>query len=296
LTARGVIAEMGYVALRTRDLAASVTTATSLLGLSELHSGAGTVLLSATSDQPEMVYTQSDTDGVEHLGLVAADGDELAAIRAKVDEGGWQIVDESPIADHVRDGFAFVGPEGYTWHIYTRATPAEVRLGSFGPDRYGHINIKVSDTIGMRDFLHRTFDFRVSDQIGDDVGFFMRCNPDHHGIAIIKSPVAGLHHHAWQTQSIADLGRLGDRHFSLGRRLIWGPVRHGPGHNMAAYYAEPNGTVVELYPALEQIWDEHRPPIEWDPEDRTWFNRWGVYNGEDFRSHGARPLGFREGR
>ena len=78
--------------------------------------------------------------------------------------------------------------------------------------------------------------------------------------------------------------------FAKGRRLIWGPVRHGAGHNIAAYYVEPNGTVVELYTDLEQIHDVDRPPIEWDQDDRTWFNRWGVYNGEDFRLHGAFPI------
>lgn len=277
MTAQGVIAEMGYLAIRTRDLKASVFTATSLLGLSELHSGGGNVLLSATSDQPEMVYTQSDTDGVEHLGLVAANGDELAAIRSKVVEDGWQVVDESPIASHITDGFVFVGPEGYTWHVYTRDSPTESRTAAFGPDRYGHINIKVTNTTGMRDFLHRTFDFRVSDQIGEDVGFFMRCNSDHHGIAIIKSSVAGLHHHAWQTQSIADLGRLGDRVRKSGSRLLWGPVRHGAGHNIAAYYLEPTGNVVEMYTDLELIWDKGRAAVRWDADDLLWINQWDGY-------------------
>ncbi|MCW2747090.1 MAG: hypothetical protein JWP10_232, partial [Nocardioidaceae bacterium] len=58
---------------------------------------------------------------------------------------------------------------------------------------------------------------------------------------------------------------------------------------IAAYYVEPSGVVVELYTDLEQIYDDLRPPIVWSEDDRTWFNRWGVYRGEDFRSHGLFP-------
>lgn len=289
MTALGVISEMGYVALRTRDLRASVTTATTLLGLGELHSERGTVLLSAHSDHPEMIYTESDRDGTDHIGLVAANAAELAAIRDKVERGGWRFLEESPIDAHVTDGFAFVGPEGYTWHIYTRQAPQEVRTGSFSPDRYGHININVTDTIAMRDFLHDTFDFRVSDQIGEDIGFFMRCNPDHHGIAVMKSTVAGLHHHAWQTQSIADLGRLGDRVRRAGSRLLWGPVRHGAGHNIAAYYVEPTGNVVELYTDLELIWDKDRPAVRWEGDDLLWINQWDGYVPERMPHFGLAP-------
>lgn len=59
---------------------------------------------------------------------------------------------------------------------------------------------------------------------------------------------------------------------------------------MAVYSVEPNGTVVELYTDLEHIHEVDRPPVEWDQDDRTWFYRWGAYNGEDFRFHGAFPI------
>lgn len=286
----GSVSEMGYVALRTRDVRASVKTATELLGLAELGTSGGDVLLSAHSSHPELVYTQSDTDGVDHFGLVAASAEELAAIREKVARGGWSLIADEPIADHASDGFAFVGPEGFAWHVYTQAAAAEERTGTFGPDRYGHINIRATDTIGMRDFLADTFDFRVSDQIGDDVGFFMRCNPDHHGIAIVKSHEAALHHHAWQTQSIADLGRLGDRVRRAGSRLLWGPVRHGAGHNIAAYYVEPAGNVVELYTDLELIWDKEREAVRWEADDLFWINQWDGYVPPEVPSLGVPPV------
>ena len=46
---------------------------------------------------------------------------------------------------------------------------------------------------------------------------------------------------------------------------------------------------MRLLADLEQIYDDARPPIRWEAEDTRWFNRWGTYNGKDFRSHGIFP-------
>lgn len=289
--ALGEISEMGYIAMRTRDFDTSVEIATEVLGLKSTAVDNKRAYLAASNKHHELVYINSDEDGIDHIGLKVENEESLQVVRAKLRQAGYVIHTDLPLEAAIDHGFAFTGPEGYVFHIFADMQHAPHQRLSYGPDRYGHINIHPQDPTRMKDFFVDLLGFKVSDIVGTDFAYFLRCNVDHHGIALIKGK-GTLHHHAWQTQGIADLGRLGDRLFSLGRRLIWGPIRHGAGHNMAAYYVEPNGTVVELYTDLEQIWDEHRPPVEWDPEDRTWFNRWGVYRGEEFRSHGARPLEF----
>lgn len=285
---RPVISEMGYIALRTKELDESIEMATEVLGLRVTRRTDERAYLAAVDKHHELVYVAGDTDGVEALGLVAPTPEALAEVRRRVDDRGYRVLDDPSFNVGVDEGFAFVGPEGWTFHIYRGMQRHEHGCSEWGPDRYGHVNIHPRDVVAFKDFLVDVLDFKLSDIIGDDFAFFLRCNPDHHGFALI-SGAGWLHHHAWQTQSIADLGRLGDRLFRLGKRLIWGPVRHGAGHNIAAYYVEPNGTVVELYTDLEQIYDELRPPVVWDGESR-WFNNWGVYNGEDFRQHGAFPV------
>lgn len=287
----GAISEMGYIAMRTKDYESSVEIATDVLGLKTTSFDANRAFLAASNRHHELVYINAEDDGIDHIGLKVENEESLRVLRARLHNAGFVILSDMPLEQGTQSGFVFEGPEGYVFHIYAAMEQADHQRLSYGPDRYGHINIHPQDPTRMKDFFTEMLGFKVSDIIGDDFAYFLRCNVDHHGIALIKGR-GTLHHHAWQTQSIADLGRLGDRLFSLGRRLIWGPVRHGAGHNMAAYYVEPNGTVVELYSDLEQIWDEHRPPIEWSQDDRTWFNRWGIYNGEDFRSHGAAPLSF----
>jgi len=285
----GVISEMGYVSLRTRDLTASVKTAAETLGLNSMRNTGAKAYLSAAAIQHELVYTKGDTDGVDHFGLVAPNEAELQAIREKVARGGWRIVSENPIEDHIERGFAFVGPEGFTWHVYLGMQRADQRLGGYGPDRFGHINVQVQDTVAMKDFLIDVFDFRVSDRIGVDAGFFLRCNTDHHGIAVVKGD-GRLHHHAWQTHSILDLARLGDRLARAGSRLLWGPVRHGAGHNIAAYFVEPTGAIIELYTDLEQIFDKERPELVWDENDSYWINQWDGLRPPNIREFGVHPV------
>ena len=38
--------------------------------------------------------------------------------------------------------------------------------------------------------------------------------------------------------------------------IIWGPLRHGPGHNVSIYHRNPDGQVVEFYAELDQLLDE----------------------------------------
>jgi catechol 2,3-dioxygenase-like lactoylglutathione lyase family enzyme/predicted enzyme related to lactoylglutathione lyase len=291
----GLISEMGYVALQTSQIAESVSVATGILGLHETRATGGRTYLAASSTaHHELIYVESDSDGVDHLGLVAASAEALREIYRRVQAANFTIVSSDVLVEGIAEGFAFVGPEGFVFSIYRgMSATRHVATPNFGPDRYGHVNLHPVNIGRMKDFLVNILDFRVSDVIGDDYAYFLRCNPDHHGIALI--PGRGtLHHHAWQTQSIADLGKLADRLDAVGRRLIWGPVRHGAGHNIAAYFVEPTGAVIELYTDLEQIYDADRPPITWDGDDGRWFNRWGTYNGQDFRSHGLLPTMARE--
>lgn len=270
----GSISEIGYVSLATKDLRASIVNAEKILGLTPVEVTNTKAYFGSGTGTRDLVYTASDVDGADHFGLIAPNLDELQAIRAKVDRAGYRVVAEQPYEDYIETGFAFVGPEGFTFHVHLGPTRWDIRTGGFGPDRLGHFTVRAQDTIAFVKFLVDIFDFRVSDRIGVDQGFFLRCNPDHHGIALIKSEWTGLHHHAWETQGIADLGRLGDRLARAGSRLIWGPVRHGAGHNIAAYYQEPNGSVIELYTDLERIYDKEREEFVWDADDQYWINQW----------------------
>lgn len=290
MTGTGLISSLGYVSMRTTDLDAVIRNATDILGLQEVETTRQKSFLSAQAHHHEIVYTRSDENSVDHIGLVAQTRQALEQIRENVARGGYRIISEQPIEDHIDEGFAVVGPEGFTWQVYLeRSAYSMVKLGGFGPDRFGHVNVQVVDALAMRDFLVDVFGFRVSDQIGDDAAFFLRCNNDHHGVAVFKSTRAAMHHHAWQTQSIVDLGRLGDRLARTGSRLAWGPVRHGAGDNIAVYYVEPTGAVIELYTDLELIFDPERQIRRWREDDLYWINQWDGQVPDGILDHGVPP-------
>ncbi|MEN3280646.1 MAG: hypothetical protein V7607_1786 [Solirubrobacteraceae bacterium] len=118
-------------------------------------------------------------------------------------------------------------------------------------------------------------EFRLSDTIGPSVLVFMRCNTDHHGIGLQRGPT-GMNHYAWNVESLATLGALGDVLARNDGRFIWGPGRHGAGANIFTYHVDPAGMVVEYYADLYQVWDERSyVPGQWSLEDHRGQNLWG---------------------
>lgn len=285
----GVISEIGYVAMQAKDLETSLSHSRDILGLVETgRSGNAVFLGSRARTHHELVYLDSPVDALGHIGLVARNAKALATALERVQAEGMRILTRTPLHPGVSDGFSFAGPEGFIFEIYTGMESASLTPLSYGPDRFGHVNLHPQNLRSMLDFFVRVLDFKVSDVIGDDFAYFLRCNPEHHGVALVKGR-GWMHHHAWQMQSIAELGKAGDRLFEAGGELLMGPVRHGAGHNIAVYYVEPTGAVVELYTDMEFIFDEDRPPIVWEADDRRWATRWATYDFTEFRSHGIYP-------
>ena len=89
-----------------------------------------------------------------------------------------------------------------------------------------------------------------------------------------------MHHMAFEVKDTSQLASACDL---LGRKnleIVWGPVRHGPGHNIAVYHRNPDDQMVEFFTDLDRMYDEEggyfeprpwhkdRPqkPKTWDPK------------------------------
>ena len=60
-----------------------------------------------------------------------------------------------------------------------------------------------------------------------------------------------------------------------GTGVLWGPVRHGAGENIAVYHRDPSGAVVEHYTDMERIYDDGRARSgRWAADDPRWLSRW----------------------
>jgi hypothetical protein len=83
----------------------------------------------------------------------------------------------------------------------------------------------------------------------------MRCGFEHHAINFARGADARLHHMAFELRD-AYMQQACD---PFGRRkilLLWGPVRYGPGHNIATYHRNPDGYLIELFYDMDRMVDE----------------------------------------
>jgi catechol 2,3-dioxygenase len=284
-----VIAAVGHVAITVCDLEAALWTATEIMGLRESERRDGWVYLTHGAPHHAIQYRAGETNTVDHIGLQAADAKALVEIRSRLEREGIPLLSQRPLDPMLHDGFAFALPEGFVLEVYTGMPQGEPAYAATGvrPLRFGHVNIVVREPQPIIDLLQRVLDFRVSDVVAG--GAFLRCNVDHHGIAVLPGPGL-LHHHAWEVSGIADLGRLGDRLDEVGQHLEWGPLRHGAGRNVAAYFIEPPGTIVEYYCDMERIYDEDgHEPVAWSMEGQRWYSLWSPGLPEGFGDLGVPP-------
>ena len=283
-----VISAVGHVALRVRDLDAATEQATSVMGLRVVRRTEREVDLTEGAPRHSIQFIRSDVDALDHVGLEAADRAALAEIRGRLERDGVALLAERPLDDALRCGLAFELPGRIVVEIYTgmpRDQPDYIASG-VRPRRFGHVNINVPDPAPTLELLTRVLDFRISDRIRG--GAFTRCNADHHGIAVLPGP-SGLHHHAWEVQSVAELGRLGDTLHACGSALVEGPVRHGIGDNIAAYFEGAAGEAVEYYADMRRIDDDDGfVPGDWSSEGTDWYSQWTPRLPSDrFRSLGV---------
>ena len=166
------------------------------------------------------------------------------------------------------------------------------QVSGIGPLKLGHVAFVVQDVNATVEFYERLLGFRVSDWIGDFF-VFMRCNSDHHSVNFIKGENIKLHHMAFELKDFIHIQNSCDLFGQKNISIIWGPLRQGPGHNIATYHRNHDDQVIELYTELDQMKDEElgyfdprpwhrdqpqRPKI-WEP-GKT--NTWGTPPTPDF--------------
>jgi hypothetical protein len=65
-----------------------------------------------------------------------------------------------------------------------------------------------------------------------------------------------MHHIAFEVKDFAQIQNACELFGQKSIPIIWGPLRHGPGHNVSTYHHNPDKHVVEFYIELDQMKDE----------------------------------------
>ena len=280
----------GHVALQVRDLERSVDHATATLGLGESRRDGQSVFLTANEKHHELQLIGTGTAGLDHIGLEVEDRRELQALRDRVVADGTRILSERPEEPGLAEAVRCEGPGGVMFEIYLgmerRPLSIDTVLRPFAR-KLGHVNLVSDEKPELERFILEVLGFRVSDRLGD-LATWLRCDSDHHGIALARTSNGTLlHHHAWELESWSAMGRYADHVACSGQQFIWGPGRHGPGFNHFTYLLDPDGVVVEAYSDLLRINDEAAyQPIDWSKEPRA-LNLWGPRLPADWGEHGV---------
>lgn len=206
-------------------------------------------------------------------GLACRDADGLAAIRARAEAEGIAI--EASPSPYFEDGaFGVRDPDGNLICFGLARPQADGFTGLHAPTQ--HLTFASFDVEAFRAFYCDRLGFALSDRVlhpgGEMATCFVRSNHEHHTIACFKSDRQGVDHHSYEAGTWDTIKDWCDRFGGLGIELMWGPGRHGPGNNLFAFIADPDGNWIEISAELEVIHD--RPSKDWPQGPRT-LNLWG---------------------
>mgnify|MGYP001037223722 CR=1 FL=1 len=268
---------MGHMALRVRDLDASVAFQAEVLGMVETERRAGASYMTCNERHHELILIEDPVDqGYDHIALEVESDSDLEMIGNRVVHAGGTRL--GPVYDGepgIGRALKVASPEGHVFKLFHgMETGAEPPPGD-RPVKFEHASVKVKRPKGFERFIEHGLGFSFSDRMGKMASWW-HCDADHHGMAAVWAPKVELSHYAYAWEDFNALGRVADRLKNLrDSHLVWGPSRHGPGNNHFAYLLDQDGAMVENCSELAKM------PPEGDYIAREWpvtpksINQWG---------------------
>lgn len=280
--------KLSHVALHAQDVQAQTEFYTNFVGLQESARDAqGNVYLRCNADHHALLLKPASAPGFDHFALDLGGPDKLDAAARALDQAGmaYQTVPTGTELGQP-DALRLLDPDGFVVELLSGLTQCDPTYGPrvVQPRRFGHITLRVADPKRTADFYTHILGFRISDWLGEDF-VWMRCTPEHHGIAVSRHTRAPMVHHiSFHVRDINELIQQAEHLMRHNRTLLYGPGRHGPGQNLFIYFKDTESMIVEYAADMQRIWDEesYQPKI-WDPNQR-WSNMWGPPSLPEFRA------------
>jgi catechol 2,3-dioxygenase-like lactoylglutathione lyase family enzyme len=247
---------IAHLTLETSDFARQIDHYERVIGLSPVRNGADTVYLTTKIGQLALILKPGDAPNCTSVAFEIAPDASLEETARQLSAHGISSEKRTDAYPGIAALLAFTDPKGTVIELFNKGTflKSETVTG-VGPHKLGHLAFVVDDPKKIADFYTEVLGFRVSDWV-EDFFVFMRCGPDHHTVNFLRGPSTKMHHLAFE---LRDAAHLVESCEVLGRGaipILWGPVRHGPGHNIATYHRDSAGQIVELFAELDRMSDE----------------------------------------
>ncbi len=143
----------------------------------------------------------------------------------------------------------------------------------FSIGKIGHVVLNVQDVERSTQFYTQVLGFQISDVYPEEMVpggmVFLRCNPDHHGIALVGSTNAPaenveLNHIAFEVATLDEVLRARDHLRRHGVKIDF-EGRRRAGCQLAVEFRDPDNHRLEIYWGIDQIGSDGavRPAAEW---------------------------------
>jgi catechol 2,3-dioxygenase len=267
-------ARLSHVALRSAHVTGTRRFYEDVVGLRTVESDGHPTRLALGGGAPVLELDQGH--GLDHFALEVVDSTQLSVLSERLSEHGVSL---EPAEDAYHPGgVRFTDPEGHSIELHERIdrTDEGVRADGRRPTGLHHITITSPDVPALAAFYRDVLGFVVSDRMADRF-MWMRCNREHHTIAIVHGEAGGLDHYCFEVSDWADIKEWCDLLAVRDVPVSWGPGRHGPGNNLFIMFDDPDGVHIELSCEMERFWDDrvdYPAPRNWAAELRT-VNLWG---------------------
>ncbi|MFW0793449.1 VOC family protein [Gordonia sp. CPCC 205515] len=152
-------------------------------------------------------------------------------------------------------GLQLVDPEGRVVELSadTFAVAEQEPAGRRAiPRKIAHVVLNTTDIERTAQFYTQILGMRISDWSERQMTF-LRCNSDHHVIALNQAAWPSINHIAYEMTSIDHFMRGIGSLKTHGIAPQWGPGRHGPGDNTFSYFTDPAGLVCEYTSEVAQV-------------------------------------------
>ncbi|MDF0519311.1 VOC family protein [Bradyrhizobium yuanmingense] len=227
-----------------------------VIGLGLVARDGDRIFLASDSEQLSLVIEPGEA-ALTSIAFEISPEVEMEALSAALKRADLRPELRSDPLPGVSRLLSFVDPEGTRFELLQgwTPTPAQERIGALAVTKLGHVALRTPDPLATSNFCADVMGLRVSDWV-EDRFVFMRSGYEHHTLNFARAPVRSLHHLAFELRGPSHMQQACDHLARNKLNILWGPVRHGPGHNTAVYHRNPDGHLVELFHDLDRMIDE----------------------------------------
>jgi len=264
------------IMMRGPGLTATLPFYEDMWGLKLAHREEGVALLRGTGTEP-FLYGLKDgaVFGIEYVHFAMPDRASMDALHQQCLAKGAKVLGAPAAFDDWAGGYGFeiLDPDNRRLRFRTEARELVPEPDWSKPKKISHVVLNTPDMEGLQAFFETVLGFRPSDYSADQM-VFLRCNSDHHSIALVRSTYPSVNHVAFELPTLDEFMRAIGRMKQKGHVPSWGPGRHGPGNNPFAYFVSPSGFVIEFTSELQQIDEATHEAKVWSREDPEAMDRW----------------------